>query len=74
MDLFARKIIACKVSNKLDRFLAIETLREAVGFRGISMGILFHTDKGVSVYFFGFQKENRSTEYDSIFFRQWSSL
>jgi len=57
MDLFARKIIACRVSNTLDRFLAIETLRDAVSFRGVSMGILFHTDGGSQFTYSDSRKE-----------------
>ena len=46
IDLYARKVIACRVSAKIDRFLAIDTLRDAVRLRGISKGVLFHTDRG----------------------------
>jgi len=57
MDLFAKKIIACRVSNKLDRFLAIETLRDAVSFRDVYIGILFHTDRGSQFTSSDFRKE-----------------
>ena len=30
LDLYARKVIACRVGSKIDRFLAIDTLRDAV--------------------------------------------
>lgn len=46
LDLYARKVIACRVGNKIDRFLAIETLRDAVRLRGVSRGVMFHTDQG----------------------------
>ena len=46
VDLYARKVIACRVSSKIDRFLAIDTLRDAVRLRGVSKGVLFHTDRG----------------------------
>lgn len=46
VDLYARKVIACRVSAKIDRFLAIDTLRDAVRLRGVSKGIMFHTDRG----------------------------
>ena len=46
IDLYARKVIACRVSAKIDRFLAIDTLRDAVRLRGVSKGVLFHTDRG----------------------------
>ena len=46
LDLYARKVIACRVGRKIDRFLAIDTLRDAVRLRGISKGVMFHTDQG----------------------------
>lgn len=46
MDLFSRKIIAYKLSNKIDTQLAIDTLNLAVANRGVSNGIMFHTDRG----------------------------
>lgn len=57
MDLFARKIIACRVSNKIDRFLAIDTLRDAVRMRRTSDGIIFHTDRGSQFTSADFRKE-----------------
>jgi len=75
MDLFARKIIVCRVSNKLDSFLAIETLRDVVSFRGVSMGILFHTDRGSKFTSSDFRKEiDRLNMIQSIYFLQGSSL
>lgn len=46
LDLYARKVIACRVGCKIDRFLAIDTLQDAVRLRGVSKGIMFHTDQG----------------------------
>lgn len=46
LDLYARKVIACRVGRKIDRFLAIDTLRDAVRLRGVSKGVMFHTDRG----------------------------
>ena len=46
LDLYARKVIACRVGKKIDRFLAIDTLRDAVRLRGVSKGVMFHTDRG----------------------------
>lgn len=46
LDLYARKVIACRVSHRIDRFLAIDTLRDAVRLRGVSKGVMFHTDRG----------------------------
>lgn len=46
LDLYARKVIACRVGRKIDRFLAIDTLQDAVRLRGVSKGVMFHTDQG----------------------------
>lgn len=46
LDLYARKVIACRVGHKIDRFLAIDTLQDAVRLRGVSKGVMFHTDQG----------------------------
>lgn len=46
LDLFSRKVIAFKLSNKMDTKLAIETVNLAVAARGKSTGIIFHTDRG----------------------------
>jgi len=46
LDLYSRKVIACRIRSKIDRFLAIDTLRDAVRLRDVSIGILFHTDRG----------------------------
>lgn len=46
LDLFSRKVIAYKLSDKIDTQLAIDTVNLAVANRGKSKGILFHTDRG----------------------------
>ena len=46
LDLYARKVIARWVRRKIDRFLAAETLRDAVRLRGVSKGVMFHTGQG----------------------------
>ncbi len=46
MDLYARKIIAYKISRHIDTQLAINTLDAAVAARGKSSGVIFHTDRG----------------------------
>ena len=45
IDLFSRKVIAFKLSNKMDTNLAIKTVNQAVAARGKSTGIIFHTDR-----------------------------
>lgn len=46
MDLFSRKIIAFNLSARIDTALAIRTVDDAVKARGVSTGVLFHTDRG----------------------------
>lgn len=46
LDLFSRKVIAYKVSSKIDRFLAIATLEAAIAERRTSSGVMFHSDQG----------------------------
>lgn len=46
LDLFSRKVIAYKLSAKIDTQLAIDTVNPAVASRGKSQGVIFHTDRG----------------------------
>lgn len=57
LDLYSRKVIACRIGSKIDRFLAIDTLRAAVRARGISTGVMFHTDRGSQFTSVDFRKE-----------------
>ena len=57
LDLYARKVIACRVSRRIDRFLAISTLRDAVRRRGVSQGVMFHSDRGSQFTSADFRKE-----------------
>ena len=45
LDLFARKIVAYKVSNRIDTQLAIDTLNTALNIRGAVSGLLFHSNR-----------------------------
>lgn len=46
LDLYSRKVIAYKLSSKIDAQLAIDTVNLAVAARGNAKGIIFHTDRG----------------------------
>ena len=46
LDLFSRKVIACRVSTHIDTQLAIDTLTMYVSSREIHTGLIFHTDRG----------------------------
>lgn len=41
LDLYTRKVIACRVGRKIDPFLAVDTLQDAVRLRGVSKGVNF---------------------------------
>lgn len=51
------KVIACRVGKRIDRFLAIDTLRDAVRRRGVSEGVMFHTDRDSQFTSCDFRKE-----------------
>lgn len=44
--MYARKIIAYKLSNRIDTQTAIDNLDLAVAERGQASGIIFHSDRG----------------------------
>lgn len=46
MDLYSRKIIAYKLSDKINTQPAVNTVDLAVANRGKSNGIIFHTNRG----------------------------
>lgn len=46
MDLFSRKIIAYRLSARINTDLAIAALEDAIQTRGVSSGVMFHTDRG----------------------------
>ena len=46
MDLFSRRIIAFRLSAHINTDLAIATLEDAIRARGVSSGVMFHTDRG----------------------------
>ena len=56
LDLFSRKVIAYKLSNKIDTQLAIDTVNLAVASRGKSQGVIFHTDRGCQFTSIQFRK------------------
>ncbi len=58
LDLFSRKVIAYRVSSRIDTALAKETLMAAVEARGNPSGVIFHTDRG--------------SQFTSLEFRQMS--
>jgi transposase InsO family protein len=57
LDLFSRKVIAYRISSKIDRFLAITTLDDAVASRGVTSGLMFHSDQGSQFTSADFRKE-----------------
>lgn len=56
LDLFARKLIAWQVSQRIDAALAIATLEKAMESRGYPQRVVFHTDRGVQYTSADFQR------------------
>jgi len=52
IDLFSRKVIAWKISDKPDAELVIATFKKAYANRNFPIGLIFHSDRGV--HFGGF--------------------
>lgn len=46
MDLYARKIIAYKISNRINQQLVQDTIRLAYRVRGCPQNVIFHSDRG----------------------------
>lgn len=46
LDLFSRKVVSFRVSNKMSTAFVIDTLKDALRKRGITGGLLFHSDRG----------------------------
>ena len=46
IDLFSRKVIAWKLSTKIDTQLVIDTFNKAYTKRGCPKGLMFHSDRG----------------------------
>ncbi|MDQ5984278.1 MAG: IS3 family transposase ISLmo5 [Eubacteriales bacterium SKADARSKE-1] len=57
LDLFSRKVKAFCLSTKIDRFLALGTLKDATDSRSISPGLIFHSDRGSQFTCDDFRKE-----------------
>jgi len=50
MDLYSRKILAYKVSTRIDTQLVLDTFRAAYSNRGGSTRVMFHSDQGGGQY------------------------
>ena len=57
MDLFSRKILAHKVSSRIDTKLVLDTFRAAYSKRGCPSGVMFHSDQGCQYTAKDFRKE-----------------
>jgi transposase InsO family protein len=56
IDLYARKLLAYKLSRKADSKLVIDTFQAAYALRGRPAGIIFHSDRGVQYTSRAFRK------------------
>jgi transposase InsO family protein len=46
LDLFSRRVVGFAMSERIDRALVLEALRNAVGRRGPNVGLMHHSDRG----------------------------
>jgi len=46
MDLYSRKIVAHIIDDKMDSSLVVNTLKLAIARRGLTEGLILHSDKG----------------------------
>lgn len=61
IDLYSRRVVGWKVSNRMTKDLVIEALNEAVNKRKPASGLIFHSDRGsqyASDEFVGFMNTN----------------
>lgn len=56
LDLYARKLIAWQVSQRIDAALVVSTLEKAMKSRGFPKGVVFHTDRGAQYTSIKFQR------------------
>ena len=49
LDLFSRKIVGWKISDRIDAKLAAEALQMAIALRQPKPGLIIHTDRGSQV-------------------------
>jgi len=56
IDLFARKLIACKFSSRATAELVIDAFNAAYYSRGTPKGLMFHSDRGSQYTSFNFRK------------------
>jgi transposase InsO family protein len=56
VDLFARKLVACRAGKKADSKLTADTLMAAYNSRNMPKNVLFHSDRGVQYTAYDFRR------------------
>jgi putative transposase len=67
IDLYARKLIAYKVSTKIDTKLTIDTFNAAYASRREPKGVLFHTDRGSQYLSIAFRRRMDQVKFIQSF-------
>jgi hypothetical protein len=67
LDIFSRKVIAYRVSKKNSTQLIIFTFRKSSDERKPGPGLIFHNDRGDSIYFICIWETAAGTASSSIF-------
>lgn len=62
MDLFSRMVVGWAADHRIDRFLAILTLRRALRQRQPKAGLIHHSDRGSVYASYDYQEELRGAE------------
>ena len=57
MDLHSRRIVGYKTSCHIDAQLAVDALRQAIALRGVSAGLIVHSDRGSQFASVAFRSE-----------------
>jgi len=63
IDLFSRKVIAYKISTKIDTQLTLDTFRMAYLKRDYPKGVMFHSDRGSQYTAKDFRKELDNADF-----------
>ena len=67
LDLYSRKVMACKISQKHSTQLTTSSFRLAYEERRPEPGLIFHSDRGIQYTSFSFQKLLRTCQIEQSF-------
>ncbi len=74
LDLYSRKVISYKISQKHSSQLITSTFRAAYEERRPTDGLIFHSDRGTQYTAFAFSEASQDTPCGAVFFFPWKAL